>query len=105
MTDIKQPEANDGLVSLDKVRARYDIRAAIIRELGKIPKGKLISEMEFCLRTAGADRNRFRRCVENSGPEFEPNRIKLRLNVSDSDGKFFWGRAEDIAEAKRLRDE
>ena len=92
-----------GLISLEKVKARYDIKAAIFREIGKLGKGKLISENDLAQRAAGNDRNRFRRTVENNADDFEPHRIKLRLDDS-GDGKFYWGRREDIGEAKRIRD-
>ena len=92
-----------GLVSLDRIRERYDIKAAILREVGKLGKGKLISENELAERAAGKDRNRFRRAVENGADELGPMRIKLRLDDS-SEGKWYWGRAADIAEATRIRD-
>jgi hypothetical protein len=92
-----------GLISLDKVLQRYDVRSAILRELVLIPKGKLISEVELCQRAAGTDKNRFRRTVENNEVEFRPLRIKLRLDDS-TDGRWYWGAATDIAEAQRIRD-
>jgi hypothetical protein len=92
-----------GFVTLDKIRARYDTRESILRELGKIPRGKLISENDLAQRAAGKDRSRFRRTVENNADDFEPHRVKLRLDDS-ADGKFYWGGRDDIAEAKRICD-
>lgn len=89
-------------VSLDKIRARYDIAAAIDRELLKLPRGKLISEAEFCQRVAGYDKNRFRRCVENNDAKYGPHMIKLRLD--EGDPKWFWGSAQDVSEALKMRD-
>ena len=97
-----KPE-NSSLVSLDKIIAHYDIKSAIIREVAALPKGQLIVEGELCLKAAGADRNRFRRCVENNAEEFKVLRVKLKLDDS-SEGKFYWGHAADIAEAQRIRD-
>jgi len=100
-----EPEAsgNSGYISLDAVCKKFDVKGAILREIGKIPKGKLIAETEFCARTAGKDRNRFRRCLDNNADEFRPYRIKLTIDDS-SDGKYFWGRGEDIEQALRMRD-
>lgn len=95
--------AESGLVSLDKVLQRYDIRSAIFRELALIPKGKLISEVELCQRAAGTDKYRFRRTVENNEAEFRGVRIKLRLDDS-GDSKWYWGAAGDIASALQIRD-
>jgi hypothetical protein len=92
-----------GFVSLDKVRARYDISAAIERELAALPRGRLVLEADLCQRAAGTDRNRFRRTVENNEARFGANRIKLRLDDS-SDGRWYWGHADDVAEAARIRD-
>lgn len=97
-------EPDSGFVSLDRVRARYDIKAAIYRELAAVPRGKVLSEAELCTRAAGSDKSRFRRTVENNESEFKPLRLKLKLTAGDSEGKFFWGHAEDIAEALRIRD-
>jgi len=89
-------------VSIEKIRMKYDIKSAIYRELSNIPRGKLISEAELCFRTAGTDRARFRRVVENNEEEFRRFRIKLRLD--DGEPKWFWGHPDDIAEAIRIRD-
>jgi hypothetical protein len=98
-----KPAAPSGFVTLDKIRDRYDIKAAILRELARIPRGKLIGENDLAAKAAGNDRNRFRRTVENNADTFEPHRIKLRLDDS-ADGKYFWGGREDIATAKSMRD-
>lgn len=92
-----------GMVDLSSVIKRYDIKAAILSELGSLPKGKLIAEDELCKRTAGTDKNRFRRTVENNPDELNPLRIKLKLEAA-TDGKFFWGRASDVASALKIRD-
>jgi len=97
------PPTESGLISLDKVLQRYDVRSAILRELALIPKGKLISEVELCQRAAGMDKNRFRRTVENNEAEFRLLRIKLRLDDS-TDGRWYWGAMTDIAEAQKIRD-
>lgn len=94
---------SNSFVSLDRVRARYDICAAIERELASIPRGRMILEADLCQRTAGSDRNRFRRTVENNEERFRGNRIKLRLDDS-SEGRWYWGHPEDISEAIRIRD-
>jgi hypothetical protein len=91
-----------GIISLDKVIAHYDIKSAILRELAKVAKGKLISEAELCQRAAASDRNRFRRCVENNTELFQAMRIKLRLD--EGEPKWWWGHAEDVAEAQKIRD-
>ena len=96
------PPVESGLISLDKVLQRYDIRAAILRELAHIPKGKLISEVELCQRAAGTDRNRFRRTVENNEAEFRPFRILLKLDESDK--KWYWASPETVEAAQRMRD-
>jgi len=103
-SEISTPAGDNGnaaLVSLDKVIARYDIKAAILREIDSLPKGKLIVESELCQRTAGTDRNRFRRTCENNADELKPLRIKLRLD-DGTDGKWYWGRASEIAEAQKI---
>jgi len=91
-----------GLISLDKVLQRYDIRAAILRELALVPKGKLLSEVELCQRAAGTDKNRFRRTVENNEAEFRPLRIRLKLD--EGEAKWYWAGRETIEAAQRIRD-
>lgn len=88
-----------GLISLARIVEKFDIRAAILREIAALPEGELIPEKELCLRTAGKDQNRFRRCVENFGDEFKPLRVKARLDDA-SEGKWLWGRAKDIEVAR-----
>jgi hypothetical protein len=100
---IPAPPKDSGTVDLSSVLKRYDIKAAILNELSALPKGKLISEDELCKRTAGTDRNRFRRTIENNPDAFNPLRIKLKLETA-TDGKFFWGKASDIASALKIRD-
>jgi hypothetical protein len=100
-TTVPKSESS-AYVSLDKIRARYDIAAAIDRELLKLPRGKLISEAEFCQRVAGYDKNRFRRSVENNDAKYSRHRVKLRLD--EGDPKWFWGHQDDIAEAQGIRD-
>ena len=91
-----------GIISLEKIISRYDIKAAILRELEKIEKGTLVSEQELCQRAAGIDKNRFRRTVENNEELFKTRRVKLRID--EGEAKIFWGSAADIAEATRMRD-
>jgi hypothetical protein len=100
-TVVLKPESS-AYVSLDKIRARYDIAAAIDRELLKLPHGKLISESEFCQRVSGYDKNRFRRSVENNEQKYSVHRVKLRLD--EGDAKWFWGNREDVEAAQRMRD-
>lgn len=90
-------------ISLAAVREKLDVAAMIRREVSKIPGGQLIPEDEMCRLTAGRDRNRFRRAVENNADVFRPHRVRLRLDES-TDGKWYWGRRDDIAEAMRIRD-
>ena len=91
-----------GLISIDKVLQRYDIRAAIFRELALIPKGKLLSEVELCQRAAGTDKYRFRRAIENNEAELRPFRIRLKLD--EGEAKWFWADRETIEAAQRIRD-
>ena len=90
-------------VSLAAVRERFDIAGAISRTIKEIRRGTLLPEDELCRLTAGRDRSRFRRAVENNPELSRAHRVRLRLDDS-SEGKFYWGHAEDIAEAIRLRD-
>jgi hypothetical protein len=92
-----------GMVDLSSVLKRYDIKAAILNELSTLPEGKLMSEAELCNRTAGNDKNRFRRTVENNPDVFNPLRIKLKLDAA-SDGKYFWGKSSDVEAALKIRD-
>jgi hypothetical protein len=85
------------------VRDRLDVAAMIRRQIGAVPKGQLIPEDELCRLTAGRDRNRFRRAVENNPDLARQHRVRLRLDDS-TDGKFYWGHETDIQEAVRLRD-
>jgi hypothetical protein len=93
-----------GVISLDAIRARYDIAAAIRRELAKLKPGALITENEMRLRAAGKDASRFRRTWENN-EEFRANRIKLKLDPDDGEGTWYWGDASTVAAALKLRDE
>jgi hypothetical protein len=99
-----QPSESGGYVSLEKIINFYDIKASIKREIDNLPKGQLLPESEFIQRTAGSDRNRFRRTVENNAEEFKPFRIKLRIDGS-ADGRWYWGRSFDIAKALLIRDQ
>lgn len=91
------------VVTLAAIREKLDVAAMIRRELGKVGRGQLLPEDELCRLTAGRDRNRFRRAVENNPEEFRAHRIRLRLDES-TDGKWYWGRKDDVAEALRIRD-
>jgi len=99
----KGTESKTGLISLGKVKDRYDIKTAILKALAAIPREQLVVEADLCQRAAGTDRNRFRRTVENNNEEFKVLRIKLRLE-DGSEGKWYWGHPDDIAEARRLRE-
>jgi len=92
-----------GTVSLSVVREKLDTRAAILREITALPADQLIDERELRQRAAGRDANRFRRAVENNGDLLRAYRIKLRLD--EGDPRWYWGQAETIAEAQRLRDQ
>lgn len=100
MKDIKTGPA--GVVTLEKVKARYDIKSAILRELAKIEPGTLLSEAELCIRAAGTDKNRFRRAVENNTEAFEAHRV--RLQVEQGEPRWYWGNAKDVAMAAEIRD-
>jgi hypothetical protein len=91
------------IISLDKVKTRYDVKAAIERELSKLFRGKLISEDELRQRTAGKDRNRFRKVVDNNPELVRPLRIKISLG-EDEEPRWYWGHKDDVAEAKAYRD-
>ena len=95
-------EPTSGFVSLEKIKTKLDIAAAILRELETVPKGTLIAEQELCQRAAGQDRNRFRRAVENGEDTFRTRRVRLKLD--EGEARWFWGHAEDIAEALKIRD-
>lgn len=90
-------------VSLAAVRERFDVAAAIRRTIADVKRGTLMPEDELCRLTAGRDRSRFRRAIENNPDLARAHRVRLRLDDS-TDGKFFWGHETDIAEAVRLRD-
>jgi hypothetical protein len=102
VTPNPAPPSDSGLITLDKVLQRYDIRSAIIRELALIPKSKLISEVELCQRAVGTDKNRFRRTVENNEAEFRPFRIRLKLD--EGEARWYWSDKETIEAAQRMRD-
>jgi hypothetical protein len=102
MESSPTPAPESGLISLDKVIQKYDIRSAILRELALIPKGKLISEVELCQRAAGTDKNRFRRTVENNEAEFRPLRILLKLDEGEK--RWYWADRETVEAAQRMRD-
>jgi hypothetical protein len=95
-----------GEVTLEKVRERFDIKAAIYRELEALPRGTLLVESELCQRVAGnstLDRARFQRVVENNEAEFRSRRMRMRLR-RDGDEKWYWGHEDDIAAAVAIRD-
>jgi len=96
------PKDSVGFVSLERIIQKFDIRSAILRELGTIPKDKLISEVELCQRAAGTDKNRFRRTVENNEAEFRPLRIRLKLD--EGEPKWYWGEKTTVEAAQRIRD-
>ena len=76
-------------VSLAAVRERFDIAAAITRALSTVKRGTLLPEEELCRMTAGRDRNRFRRAVDNHPDLARAHRVKLRLDDA-TDGKYYW---------------
>ena len=104
---VEEPPAQDkpcvGVISLDAIRARYDVAAAIRREIGKLKPGALILENEMRQRAAGKDANRFRRTVENT-EEFKANRVKVQLDPDGREGLWYWGDASTIAAAIKVRD-
>jgi hypothetical protein len=99
----QEPASAPAGISLAAVKQRFDIAGAISRAVKEIRRGTLLPEDELCRLTAGRDRSRFRRAVENNPELSRAHRVRLRLDDS-SEGKFYWGHAEDIAEAIRLRD-
>jgi hypothetical protein len=99
--EAKKAEA--GTITLAAVRARYDIAAAIREELARLKPGVLILERELCQRAADKDATRFRRAVENT-EEFKAHRAKFQLEKDSSEGYFYWGTRETIAEAVKERD-
>ncbi len=99
----REPATAPAGISLAAVKERFDIAAAIARVLREIKHGTLLPEDELCRLTAGRDRTRFRRAVENNPELSRAHRVRLRLDDS-TDGKYYWGHESDIAEAVRLRD-
>ena len=97
------PVPGPAAISLARVKERFDIAAAITRALSTVKRGTLLPEEELCRMTAGRDRNRFRRAVDNHPDLARAHRVKLRLDDA-TDGKYYWGHSEDIQEALRLRD-
>ena len=91
-----------GLINLSQVIERYDIASAIRREIAALPKGRLILETELCQKTAGTDRNRFRRTLDNNADGFKAFRILLKLDEGEK--KWYWGSISDISEALKIRD-
>jgi hypothetical protein len=90
-----------GFVTLAQVIEKYDVAAAIRREIAQLPKGRLLLEQELFQRTAGTDRSRFRRTVENNAEAFRPFRIKLRLE-RDEEPKWYWADPDTIGKAMKL---
>ena len=105
--DITAPKLRDftskapAVISLADVRQKFDIPAAIKRELARLDRGSLLPEDELCRLTAGKDRNRFRRAIDNNPQIAKAHRIKIRLEES-GDGRYLWGSVADIAEARRI---
>lgn len=98
------PRPSIRTVTLEQVCERYDIAAAIRRELGKFV-GELVLERDLAILAAGKDSNRFRRAVENNIEEFSKNRLKMALPNDPPEGRWYWSDAKTIAEAVRKRDE
>jgi len=92
-----------GLISLEKVIQKYDIKSAIERELSTLPKGKLLEENDLCRRAAGTDRNRFRRTIENNTEAYKTRRVKVKID-DDGEPKWLWGWGDDIAAIINARD-
>ena len=97
------PPATVGIITLESVRARYDIAAAIRREIARLKPGALILESEMRLRAAGKDASRFRRAVENTD-EFKAHRIRLQLGPDGGEAQWYWGDASTVCAAIRVRD-
>ena len=94
--------ASGAVITLGAVREKLDTRAAIIKEISALPTDELIEDREMRQRACGHDATRFRRTVENNADFFRQYRIKLRLD--EGEGRWYWGRAETVAEALRLRE-
>jgi len=101
-TALPDQPRSAGVVSLSSIREKLDTRAAILREVATMPTDQLIEEREMRQRVCGHDANRFRRTVENNADFFKAYRIKLRLD--EGEARWWWARAETVAEALRLRD-
>lgn len=99
---VSPGRASGGIISLGAVREKLDTRAAILREISALPADQLIEDREMRQRACGHDANRFRRTVENNADFFRQYRIRLRLD--EGEARWYWGRAETISEATRLRD-
>jgi len=91
-------------VALSRFIERYDVRAAILREIGALLPHEFISEADLCDTTSGKDRARFRRCVDDNAAEFKPLRIRAKLDESDSEERWWWAKADDIAKAREVKD-
>jgi hypothetical protein len=94
--------AQPGLISVADLRFKLDVKAAILRTIKDLPPGQVVLENELALTVAGSDRNKFRRIVENNADVFKPLRVSLRVD-GNSEGRWHWGKAEDIAELERLK--
>lgn len=102
ITETAAPPASGGVVTLASIREKLDTRAAIVREINTLAPDQLIDEREMRTRACGHDQSRFRRTVENNADFFRQYRIKLRLD--EGEARWYWARAETIAEATRIKD-
>lgn len=101
---VVSPAPAPGVVTIDQVRKRYDIVSAIKAEVAALAPGTFVHERELVLAVAGKDVSRFRRAVDNA-EELKAMRIRMKLEKDQPEGCWYWGRPEDVLEARRLRDE
>ena len=86
-------------ITLGVIAERYDTRAAILREVAKIPAGEFMEQGLLSRIAVGADHVRFNRCLELNAGEFGAYRIKIKIGESP-EGKWFWAAPADIAKAR-----
>lgn len=98
---LSEPTPKMVLLSLAKVKFRYDVLAAIQREMLNIPRGKFILEDDLRQLAAGKDRNKFRKVVENNIDLFRPLRVKITM---DDVERWYWGHRDDVAEVVSLKE-
>jgi len=95
-----------GKITLQQIRDRFDMKAAIYRTLSDLARGELIVETDLRQVVAASsvsERARFTRTVEESEEEFRPFRIRMKFR-RDGEERWYWGHKDDVAAACSLRD-